>query len=225
MGGRIMIKKDKISRVVIYDSQDRMLLATKSVFFPKDFFRIKDRDLVMIKGTSLPLIPKDEYITAVFEYINGLRMKYKTSVDLSTEYQMNFHVGDGIALEERRASYKINAEFDVVSPFYIRNDELINFEKPLNIHVCNINLGGVFMKSDFDFEAGDQLMLELFGGEMELLTEVLRAQTVIGTDVIDGYGCHFLNITQSQEERLARFIFEIQIAEREKLKQQQNKGF
>ena len=106
-----MIKKDKIGRVVIYDSQDRMLLATKSVFFPKDFFRIKDRDLVMIKGKGLPLIPKDEYITAVFEYINGLRMKYKTSVDLSTEYQMNFHVGDGIALEERRASFKINTEF------------------------------------------------------------------------------------------------------------------
>ena len=206
-----MIKKDKIGRVVIYDSQDRMLLATKSVFFPKDFFRIKDRDLVMIKGKGLPLIPKDEYITAVFEYINGLRMKYKTSVDLSTEYQMNFHVGDGIALEERRASFKINTEFETTSPFYI--------------HVCNINLGGVYMKTNFDFDPGDQLMLELFGGDMELLTEVLRIQNVMGTDVVDGYGCHFLNITQSQEERLARFIFECQIAEREKLKQRQNKDF
>ena len=220
-----MIKKDKIGRVVIYDSQDRMLIATKSVYFPKDFFRIKDRDLVMIKGSGLPLIPKDEYITAVFEYINGLRMKYKTSVDLSTEYQMNFHVGEGIALEERRASFKINVEFDTVSPFYIRNEKLVNFDKPLNIHICNINLGGVYMKTSFDFEPGDQLMLEFFGGEVELLTEVLRAQMVFGTDVVDGYGCRFLNITQSQEERLARFIFEIQIAEREKLKQQQNKGF
>lgn len=220
-----MIKKDKIGRVVIYDDQDRMILATKSVYFPKDFFRIKDRDLVMIKGSGLPLIPKDDYITAVFEYINGVRMKYKTSVDLSTEYQMNFHVGEGIALEERRASFKINTEFDIVSPFYIRNEELINFDKPVNIHVCNINLGGVYMKTEFDFEPGDQLMLHFFGGEVELLTEVLRSQKVFGTDVIDGYGCHFLNITQSQEERLARFIFEIQIAEREKLKQQQNKGF
>lgn len=220
-----MIKKDKIGRVVIYDSQDRMLIATKSVYFPKDFFRIKDRDLVMIKGSGLPLIPKDEYITVVFEYINGLRMKYKTSVDLSTEYQMNFHVGEGIALEERRASFKINVEFDTASPFYIRNEKLVNFDKPLNIHICNINLGGVYMKTSFDFEPGDQFMLEFFGGEVELLTEVLRAQTVFGTDVVDGYGCRFLNITQSQEERLARFIFEIQIAEREKLKQQQNKGF
>ena len=220
-----MIKKDKIGRVVIYDDQDRMILATKSVYFPKAFFRIKDRDLVMLKGSGLPLIPKDDYITAVFEYINGVRMKYKTSVDLSTEYQMNFHVGEGIALEERRASFKINTEFDIVSPFYIRNEELINFDKPVNIHVCNINLGGVYMKTEFDFEPGDQLMLHFFGGEVELLTEVLRSQKVFGTDVIDGYGCHFLNITQSQEERLARFIFEIQIAEREKLKQQQNKGF
>lgn len=218
-----MIKKDKIGRVVIYDNKERMLLATKSVYFPRDFFRIKDRDLVMIKGTDLPLIPKDEYIVAVFEYINGVRMKYTTSVDLSTESQMNFHVGDGIALEERRASYKINIEFEVPSPFYIRNEEIVSFDKPISIHVCNINLGGVYIKTDYDFEAGDQLMLLMFGGEMELLTEILRAQKVLGTDTIDGFGCRFLSITQSQEERLARFIFDCQLAEREKQKQKRDK--
>jgi len=218
-----MIKKDKIGRVVIYDNKERMLLATKSVYFPRDFFRIKDRDLVMIKGTDLPLIPKDEYIVAVFEYINGVRMKYTTSVDLSTESQMNFHVGDGIALEERRASYKINIEFEVPSPFYIRNEEIVSFDKPISIHVCNINLGGVYIKTDYDFETGDQLMLLMFGGEMELLTEILRAQKVLGTDTIDGFGCRFLSITQSQEERLARFIFDCQLAEREKQKQKRDK--
>lgn len=218
-----MIKKDKIGRVVIYDNKERMLLATKSVYFPRDFFRIKDRDLVMIKGTDLPLIPKDEYIVAVFEYINGVRMKYTTSVDLSTESQMNFHVGDGIALEERRASYKINIEFEVPSPFYIRNEEIVSFDKPISIHVCNINLGGVYIKTDYDFEVGDQLMLLMFGGEMELLTEILRAQKVLGTDTIDGFGCRFLSITQSQEERLARFIFDCQLAEREKQKQKRDK--
>lgn len=220
-----MIKKDKIGRVVIYDSQDRLLLTTKSVFFPKDFFRIKGRDLVMIKGSGLPLIPKDEYISAVFEYINGMRMKYKTSVDLSTDQQMNFHVGDGIALEERRASFKINVEFNAASSFYIRNEEIVNFEKPLNVHICNINLGGVYMKTDFDFEPGDQLLLVFFGGEMELLTEVLRVQNKIGTSEVDGYGCHFLNITQTQEERLARYIFECQIAERDKQRQRQDRDF
>lgn len=220
-----MIKKDKIGRVVIYDSQDRLLLTTKSVFFPKDFFRIKGRDLVMIKGSGLPLIPKDEYISAVFEYINGMRMKYKTSVDLSTDQQMNFHVGDGVALEERRASFKINVEFNAVSSFYIRNEEIISFEKPLDVHICNINLGGVYMKTDFDFEPGDQLLLVFFGGEMELLTEVLRVQNKIGKDEVDGYGCHFLNITQTQEERLARYIFECQIAERDKQRQRQDRDF
>ncbi len=220
-----MIKKDKIGRVVIYDSQDRLLLTTKSVFFPKDFFRIKGRDLVMIKGSGLPLIPKDEYISAVFEYINGMRMKYKTSVDLSTDQQMNFHVGDGVALEERRASFKINVEFNAASSFYIRNEEIISFEKPLNVHICNINLGGVYMKTDFDFEPGDQLLLVFFGGEMELLTEVLRVQNKIGTNEVDGYGCHFLNITQTQEERLARYIFECQIAERDKQRQRQDRDF
>lgn len=179
----------------------------------------------MIKGSGLPLIPKDEYISAVFEYINGMRMKYKTSVDLSTDQQMNFHVGDGVALEERRASFKINVEFNAVSSFYIRNEEIISFEKPLDVHICNINLGGVYMKTDFDFEPGDQLLLVFFGGEMELLTEVLRVQNKIGKDEVDGYGCHFLNITQTQEERLARYIFECQIAERDKQRQRQDRDF
>ena len=66
-------------------------------------------------------------------------------------------------------------------------------------------------------------MLLMFGGEMELLTEILRAQKVLGTDTIDGFGCRFLSITQSQEERLARFIFDCQLAEREKQKQKRDK--
>lgn len=220
-----MINKDKISRVLIYDQKGRLLVTTKSVSFPKDFFKIKGQDLVMLKGSGFPLISKGEYIDTVFEYINGTRMKYTTSIDLSTEYQINFHVGEGIALEERRHSFKINVSFDAIIPFYIRNEEMVTFDEPVTVGVVNLNLGGVYFRSDFDFEEGDQVMLSFMEGEMELLTDILRAQKKPDSDIVDGYGCRFLNITQAQEERLARYVFECQLAEREKLKERNSKMF
>lgn len=220
-----MINKDKISRVLIYDQKGRLLVTTKSVSFPKDFFKIKGQDLVMLKGSGFPLISKGEYIDVIFEYINGTRMKYTTSIDLSTEYQINFHVGEGIALEERRQSFKINVSFDAIIPFYIRNEEMVTFDEPVTVGVVNLNLGGVYFRSDFDFEEGDQVMLSFMEGEMELLTDILRAQKKPDSDTVDGYGCRFLNITQAQEERLARYVFECQLAEREKLKERNSKMF
>ncbi|MCI5904352.1 MAG: PilZ domain-containing protein [Oscillospiraceae bacterium] len=220
-----MINKDKISRVLIYDQKGRLLVTTKSVSFPKDFFKIKGQDLVMLKGSGFPLISKGEYIDTVFEYINGTRMKYTTSIDLSTEYQINFHVGEGIALEERRHSFKINVSFNAIIPFYIRNEEMVTFDEPVTVGVVNLNLGGVYFRSDFDFEEGDQVMLSFMEGEMELLTDILRAQKKPDSDIVDGYGCRFLNITQAQEERLARYVFECQLAEREKLKERNSKMF
>ena len=161
-----MINKDKISRVLVYDIKGKMLISTKSVFFPKDFFKLKGMDLVMLKGADFPLISKGEQIDVIFEYINGTRMKYKTSVDLCTEYQINFHVGDGFALEERRRSFKINVVFTGVSPFYIRNEEMTAFDEPLEISFVNLNLGGAYFRADFNFEVGDQVMLNFLDCEM-----------------------------------------------------------
>ncbi len=209
-----MINKDKISRVFVYDISGNLLLSTKSVTFPKDFFKIKNQDLVMLKGADFPLISKSDNIEVIFEYINGVRMKYRTSVDICTEYQINFHVGDGIALEERRRSFKIEAHFDGTSSFIIRDDEMITFEEPIALSFRNINLGGVYFSTDEELMKGDQIMLCFLNNEMEILAEILRVQR--SDDGIDGYGCRFLNVTQSQEERLARFIFDCQLIERER---------
>ena len=212
-----MINKDKISRVLIYDAKGKLMITTKSVFFPKDFFRIKGKDLVMLKGSDFPLISKGENIEAVFEYINGTRIKYDTTVDLCTEYQVNFHVGQGEVLEERRRSFKVSVNFDALSPFYIRGEEMYAFDDPIMLHFVNINLGGVYFSSTSEFEPGDQVMLNFLDGEMQLLAEILRIQKNDEGE-IDGYGCRFLDVNQAQEERLARFIFDCQVLERERRK-------
>lgn len=212
-----MVNKDKISRVLVYDSKGKLLISTKSVFFPKDFFKIKGKDLVMLKGSDFPLISKGENVEIIFEYINGNRVKYDTTIDLCTEYQVNFHAGQGEVLAERRRSFKVSVDFNGHSPFYIRGEEMYAFDDPIMLHFVNINLGGVYFSSDAEFETGDQVMLNFLDGEMQLLAEILRVQKNEEGN-IDGYGCRFLDVNQTQEERLARFIFDCQLLERERRK-------
>lgn len=210
-----MVNKDKISRVLVYDIRGNLLVSTKSVSFPKDFFRIKNKDLVMLKGSDFPLISKNENIDVIFEYINGARIKYRTTIDICTDYQINFHVGEGISLEERRRSFKIQVSFEGTSPFYIRDDDMLTFDEPVVLHFKDVNLGGVFFTCDEEFEKGDQIMLSFLNKDMEILSEVLRVQKDADGKIL-GYGCRFINVNQTQEEKLARFIFDCQLIERER---------
>lgn len=214
-----MINKDKIVRVLIYETGfgEKLLLATKLVYFPRDFFKIKGMELVMLKGSDFPIIPKGEPVNAIFEYKDGTRIKYKTTIDLCTEYQINFHIGEGEVLQERRRSFKITVDFDGMSPFYIRGEEMFSFDDPVELHFINLNLGGVLFSSNSSFECGDQVMLSFLDGEMQLLGEILRIQRDESGNLV-GYGCKFLNINHTQEEQLARFIFECQHMERSKKK-------
>lgn len=216
-----MINKDKISRVLVYNSAEKLLVATRSVSFPKDFFKIKGQDLVMLKGSDFPLLSKGEPIEIIFEYINGNRIKYKTTIDLCTEYQINFHVGDGVVLEERRRSFKVGVDLQGFASFVIRDDNMLNFDTPVVLQFINLNVGGVYFSSETQFEAGDQIMVKFLDGDFQLLTEVLRVQHK-DDGTIDGYGCRFVDINQSQEEKLARFIFECQLQERERRRAKEN---
>lgn len=210
-----MINKDRISRVLVYNSAGKLLVTTKSVTFPKDFFKLKGQDLVMLKGNDFPLLSKGEPIEIIFEYINGNRVKYKTTIDLCTEYQINFHVGVGEVLEERRRSFKVGVDIQGFASFVIRNDEMLNFDVPVVLQFINLNVGGVYFSSETKFETGDQIMVKFLDGNFQLLTEVLRVQHNEDGS-INGYGCRFMDTNQSQEEKLARFIIECQLQERER---------
>jgi c-di-GMP-binding flagellar brake protein YcgR len=143
-------------------------------------------------------------------------MKYFTEVDLGSDSQMNFHVGDGLALEERRRFYKVPVDFDGIATFMIRDEEITPFEPPLNLHFSDLNLGGMFFScKERDFAVDDQIQVEFINGEMVLLSQVLRVQKN-PDDSIKGYGAKFLVVSAAQEERLSRYIFDCQLAERER---------
>lgn len=212
-----MINKEKIRKADIYDANGDHVLTTSSITFPKDFFRIKSQELVVIKDNNMPQLDKSQPITVIFEYLNGTRVKYETKIDICTEMQLNFHVDVGEILEDRRSSFKLKTEFEGFSKYFVRNEEPVLFDEPLPIHFANINLGGVLFSADYEFEKDDTVDLVFMDGEMELMAEILRRQET-DTGELVGYGCKFLNVTQAQEEMLAKFIFRQQVIEREKMR-------
>ena len=214
-----MINKDKIQRVDIYDENGKRVLSTKSFSFPRDFFKIKGYELVAIKGNDLPLLSKGDQITVIFEYLNGTRIQCNTRIDLSTDLQLNFHVDDGMVLEERRGSYKVNTPGVYAKVLHIERgeEEIADLEEPYTAAILNINLTGVLMKCDIELNVGDLVRLKLLDDPIELNSEILRLQLDNSGELI-GYGCRFLNVTPPQEEKIARFIFNCQLAERERRK-------
>ena len=214
-----MINKDKIQRVDIYDESGKRVLSTKSFLFPRDFFKIKGYELVAIKGNNLPQLSKGEHITVIFEYLNGTRIECRTKADLSTDLQLNFHVDDGMILEERRGSYKVTTPDAIAKILHIERgeDEVIDPEEPYIASIININLTGVLMKCDIELNVGDLVRLKLLDDPIELNSEILRLQLDNSGELI-GYGCRFLDVTPPQEEKIARFIFNCQLAERERRK-------
>lgn len=212
-----MVSKDKIIRASVYDEQDNLLFSTKAIDWPRDFFRIKHKELCMLKGKNIPEMRKDTPVYIIFEYLNGTRVKCRTVIDLCTEHQINIHVDDGQVLEERRRSYKIAVTMPASISFFIRDEKTVQFDEPLQCSIRNINLGGVLLDTSYEFSIGDCVSLSLIDGELDLLTEILRRQ-VDKDGSFKGYGCKFTGMTPPQEERIARYIFDVQLAEREKKK-------
>lgn len=217
-----MVNKDKISKVDVYDVNKNLILTVKEVYFPKDFFKIRGKELVLIKGKDLPLLGKGQYIELIFEYINGTRVKYETTVDIGTEQQINFHLSDGVILEERRRSFKVCAEFEGVSNYYIRNNDAIVFEEPLKLKFRDINIGGTYFYCEVEFEPEDMVMMSFLDGKIEVMAQILRKNKYEEQHLF-GYGSKFLDITPAQEEAIARFLIECQLIEREK-RRKKNEG-
>jgi hypothetical protein len=216
-----MINKEKIQSVHIYDTNGRLIFSAPGdkISFPKDFFLVKSKDkreLVVVKGKDLPIAFEGTKISVIFDYFTGVRIRYDTDLALGSEGQWNFRVGDGISLEERRRFYKVPVDFYGTSDFYIRNEEIIPFETPIEQHFLDLNLGGAFIEhGGTSFEVGDQIQVTFMDGEMQLVTEVLRIQN--NTDgTRKGYGTKFTAVNSAQEEKLSRFIFDCQLIERDK---------
>ncbi|MCM1578997.1 MAG: PilZ domain-containing protein [Ruminococcus sp.] len=217
-----MISKEKIKKIDVYTEEGERILTTARFTFPRDFFKIRGYELVAIRGRGLPVVDKEHNIDVIFEYVNGTRIKCRTHADISTTEQLNFHVDDGEVLEERRQSYKVATKESAFVTAIERGDEVIELEEQYEATILNINLGGVLLHCDIELFAGDVVDFIFLPDNMSVKAEILRVQKELDGS-ITGYGCRFLGITPSQEEKLVRHLFECQMAERERLKQKEGR--
>ena len=213
-----MLNKEKIVKAEIFDTKGNVVISTDTLEFPKDFFSFSSKEFVVLKGNCKIPANKGDKVEAIFYYRNGNRVKYETVIDLATDFQVNIHLGkDYTLLEERRGSFKTCTNIAGKILMYTRNQETEEFSPELNANILNINIGGIFMSADFDFEPGDKFLLSFLDGKVKPMTQILRRQPVGDTGKI-GFGCKFEALTPSEEETVSRFIFDCQLQERERLK-------
>lgn len=217
-----MINKEKVMKIDVYD-QKKMLIAASKVFsFPKELFKSKNQVSVSVKCANMRALKKNEPITVIFEYVNGTRVECQTTVDSATRIQIDFHAGNEVELEERRASFKITTNEPAEIVAIERNYSVSHLEEFIKAKILNINLGGVLMKTGTAFEPKDVVYIRMFDEEpVEIRTEILRKQVDPVSGQLIGYGCKFTEVSQQEEERLARYIFECQVAERERRKNEE----
>lgn len=217
-----MLNKDKIVKVEVLDSLGRNIVTCYTPEFQKDYFTVKGTEFLILKGPRILPAHIGDKVDVIFFYLNGARLKYSTVIDLATDKQVNVHIGESYTvMEERRRYFKTETDLVGKATSYIREDTEVSFGDVQYVRILNINLGGVFLTSNFDFQLGDRFMLTFLDNPVTVLTEILRLQKDTDGN-FQGYGCRFLDLSHANEEIIARFIFECQIQTREKRKRLRN---
>lgn len=205
-----MIDKKKIIKVDVYSFNNELIVSSE-IFNIMPIDHIDEQFSVIIKNANLPEIPMNTPVKVVFYYINGDRVKYDTRIDVCTEFQLNVTIGtSSTLLEERRRFYKLATDLEASISIMTRGEEDTVFDNPISARIKNINIGGVFLESTYDFRVGDIIMLKfnVLGTGLALSSKILRIQKT--DNHIEGYGCQFLKLKNREEEILARYINNVQ---------------
>ena len=213
----MLLNKEKISKIEVYDAKERHLGTTRIYSFSKSLFKSSTVGMT-IKCNNLPNLKKGDSVMIIFEYVNSQRYRSVTKIDSATKAQIEVKVGEVTEIEERRRSFKISTKEKAI--VYKGKSEK---EEGIDAMILNINLGGVLLKCDEYFNVGTIIYLNTFSGELEVPTKILRRQNDINGKFV-GYGCQFVDISEAEEEIVAKYILECQVAERERRKTLEEMG-
>lgn len=213
----MLLNKEKISKIEIYDAKERHLGTTHIYSFAKSLFKSSTIGMT-IKCNNLPNMKKGDSVMLVFEYINSQRYRTVTKLDSASKTQIEVKVGEVTEIEERRRSFKI-ATKEKATIYKTKSDK----EKGIEGMILNINIGGVLLHCEEYFNVGTIIYINTFSGALEVPAKILRRQNDINGNFV-GYGCQFVDISEAEEEIVAKYILECQVAERERRKTLEQMG-
>ena len=215
-----MLDKNKIYKIEVTSPGGRKLaVAEKDQFsFPRLFIDdMPVTNVIIMKGRQYPELDRDQAIYVITYMKNGDRIRYPAAVRMSLCDQLNVQLRSdyGTLMEERRRYFKVDSDIGCEVLGYIRDDNYVEFNKPIDGNIRNISIGGVYLDcADVRFSPHDivNLSYRVEGNPVDIYAEVLRVQRVNGE--IDGYGCQFQNVDQNQEEIFGHFVYTIQLQKR-----------
>ncbi len=210
----VMISKDDVVKVEIYDLKNQFFGATKAFSFTEKKVLFKKVDgpvTVKVMSNSLPSLKKGDVMMLVFEYSNGNRYRTPVIVDNCEKSEFTCQVDEVEELEERRRFFKMPCNEKV----FIYSERL-TYGQSIPAVILNINLGGVLLKcEELSLNPGDKFYIAFFRGRLSILTKVLRIQKDLEGNLV-GYGCQFEGVSKENEEHISRFIMDLQKKEIER---------
>lgn len=216
-----MLFGNKIVKTEVLAQNGSLLVsADKNFVFPKNI-DTADESILIIKGNGLPELEHGTRVTTIAYTKSGDRIRYLGDISMSHDRQMNVSLlkNNGTqVLEERRRFFKIKVSLAGRALFVVRSEETIRFEEPAAIGISDINVGGIFMTSEYEFEKDDSVCvdIELMNDyHLNTMATVLRVQRNENQEII-GYGCAFENLTAAQEDAIGKYINRQQLLQRAK---------
>lgn len=206
----LLIFGSKIVKIEVFGDKGALLVSTDGGFlFPKDID--SDDSILIIKGRDLPELDKDVEVTVIAYSKAGDRIKYLGKIAMAHDRQMNISfrkTNSSQVLEERRRYFKIKVTIPGRALFLIRDEKTIRFDEPAVIEIQDINVGGIFLKSEYEFLKDDCVCVDIGLNDvyrLNTMARVLRVQ--YGADKeLAGYGCAFESLTAAQEDAIGKFI-------------------
>ena len=89
----MLLNKEKISKIEVYDAKERHLGTTRIYSFSKSLFKTSTIGMT-IKCNNLPNLKKGDSIMLIFEYVNSQRYRTVTKIDAASKAQIEVKVGE-----------------------------------------------------------------------------------------------------------------------------------
>ena len=201
----------KIVKIEVFGENGALLASVdKGFVFPRNLDS-DEESILIIKGRDLPELERGVRVTVIAYSKAGDRIKYLGEISMAHSRQMNVSLQkyrNTQLLEERRRYFKIKVDLKGRVLFLVRGDDTIRFEEPVNIGIQDINVGGIFMSSSYEFMQDDCVCVDIVlndGYRLNTMARVLRVQTGQDNEVL-GYGCAFESLTAAQEDAIGKYI-------------------
>ena len=173
----------------------------------------RNNNLLLVKGTNLPILPKGKQIKLTLQHPRQGVKHIEGQVEIATDIQINISIKTETPFIERRMSLKVPTDIRFSINNMRHRDEEIVFEKPMNISVLNLSLGGMLISPDrdYDFTLGDSgyFTFDPYPQcSLSIEFEIVRVDN-IGDFIV--YGCRFFEMLPIEEDVLCKYIYDRQL--------------